>query len=135
MITVRMGPLPRISRLLGTSRPALRKRRYYQQGRALMLKSRASVLAAVLLVMFGYSPSLRAAVNMFLDITGIPGESTDPIHTNQVDVLAWSWGMYNSGTTGSAVAGKSTFQYLNLTKYVDKASPLLMLHCANGGPI
>jgi type VI secretion system secreted protein Hcp len=100
-----------------------------------MLKSRASVLAAVLLVMFGYSTSLRAAVDMFLDITGIPGESTDPIHTNQVDVLAWSWGMYNSGTTRSAVAGKSTFQYLNLTKYVDKASPLLMLHCANGGPI
>ena len=89
-------------------------------------------LAAVLVAL-----PASAAINMFLDITGIPGESTDPTHTGQVDVLAWSWGMSNPGVAGGAGGGasKANFQDLSLTKYVDKASPLLMLHCANGAHI
>jgi type VI secretion system secreted protein Hcp len=82
------------------------------------------------------SISTQAAVDMFLDMgKDIPGESTDKAHPNTVDVLAWSWGMSNSGTThlgGGAGAGKASFQDLSLTKYVDKASPNLMLYCANG---
>ena len=71
---------------------------------------------------------------MFLDIAGIPGESTDPAHTNQVDVLAWSWGMSSSGSaqTGGGGTGIASFQSVNVTKYVDKASPPLMLACAKG---
>lgn len=101
-----------------------------------MAKSRASVLVAVLLMMAGSSASLPAAVDMFLDLGAvIPGESTDKVHKSQVDVLAWSWGMSNSGTThdgGGGGAGKSNFQDLSVTKWVDKASPLLMLRCADG---
>jgi type VI secretion system secreted protein Hcp len=98
-----------------------------------MSKSRASVLTVLLLLMFSCSPSLRAAGDMFLDITGIPGESTDPSHTNQVDVLGWSWGMINGGSAQTGVStNKASFQSLNVTKYVDKASPRLMLACAKG---
>ncbi len=99
-----------------------------------MSKSRAAVLTAVLLLMFSCNPSLHAAGDMFLDFAGIPGESTDPSHTNQVDVLAWSWGMSNSGSTqtGGGSTGTAAFQSLNVTKYVDKASPSLMLACAKG---
>jgi type VI secretion system secreted protein Hcp len=82
------------------------------------------------------SAALPAAVDIFLDLgPGIPGESTDKAHKDQVDVLAWSWGMSNSGTThdgGGGGVGKANFQDLSLTKYVDKASPLLMRHCADG---
>jgi type VI secretion system secreted protein Hcp len=88
------------------------------------------------LVLFTLSAS--AAVNMFLDINGIPGESTVTGHAGQVDVLAWSWGMSNPGTThGAAGTGsaKANFQDLSVTKYVDKSSPLLMLHSANGALI
>lgn len=78
----------------------------------------------------------QAAVDMFLDLgPDIPGESTDKVHAGKVDVLAWSWGMSNSGSThvgGGGGAGKSSFQDLSLTKYVDKASPKLMLKCATG---
>ena len=95
-----------------------------------MSKSRASVLGAVLLLAFSYSASLHAAMDMFLDIAGIPGESIDPVHTNQVDVLAWSWGMSNPG--GSGGTAKANFQDLSVTKYVDTASPLLMSRCAKG---
>ena len=47
-----------------------------------MSKSRASVLVAALLLTLSCGNSLHA-VDMFMDIAGIPGESTDPAHTNQ----------------------------------------------------
>jgi type VI secretion system secreted protein Hcp len=90
------------------------------------------VLIAVLV-----APPARA-LDMFLDIPGIPGESTTSLPLNQIDVLAWSWGMSNPGSAqigGGGGAVKANFQDLSLTKYVDKASPLLMLRCANGAHI
>ena len=91
--------------------------------------SGALCLAAVLAAL-----PAHAALNMFLDIPGVSGESTDPVHTNQMDVLSWSWGMSNSGSAVGGVGGpgKVSIQDVSFTKYVDKASPLLMLHCANG---
>jgi len=49
------------------------------------------------------------AVDMFLDIQGVKGESKDKNHPQQIDVLAWSWGMSNSGSAhvgGGAGSGK-----------------------------
>lgn len=75
------------------------------------------------------------AVDMFLKIDGIKGESKDKAHKDAIDVLAWSWGMSNSGTfhTGSGGgAGKVNVQDLSLTKYIDTASAELQLACCNG---
>ena len=75
------------------------------------------------------------AVDMFLKIKGIDGESQDSKHKNEIDVLAWSWGMSQSGTThmgGGGGAGKVNVQDISVTKYIDKASPNLMLYCCNG---
>ena len=76
------------------------------------------------------------AVDMFLDIEGeITGESQDKTHKDEIDVLAWSWGMSQSGSFhvgGGGGAGKANFQDLSVTKYLDSASPILMLYCANG---
>jgi type VI secretion system secreted protein Hcp len=76
------------------------------------------------------------AVDMFLKLTGeISGESQDKVHKDDIDVLAWSWGLSNSGTFhvgGGGGAGKANFQDISLTKWVDQASPVLMLYCANG---
>jgi type VI secretion system secreted protein Hcp len=75
------------------------------------------------------------AVDMFLDLKGIPGESIDSKHKGKINVLAWSWGMANTGTThlgSGGGAGKVNVQDMSLTKYVDKASPVLMLHCCQG---
>lgn len=102
-----------------------------------MSKPSAFILAAALLTAAGCSNSLHAATDMFLDLgPDIPGESTDRVHAGKVDVLAWGWGLANSGTThvgGAGGAGVASFQDLSLTKYVDKASPALMLKCATGG--
>jgi type VI secretion system secreted protein Hcp len=86
-------------------------------------------LSAVVLI-----PSADAAVDMFIKIGDIKGESRDDKHKDEIDVLAWSWGMSNTPTFGSggASAGKANFQDISFTKYVDKSSTSLMLHTANG---
>src|SRR5262245_14398110 len=77
------------------------------------------------------------AMDMFLKVTGpdVKGESLDHKHVKEIDILAWSWGMSNSGTAhmgGGAGAGKVNVQDVSVTKYVDAASNALMLACCNG---
>jgi type VI secretion system secreted protein Hcp len=75
------------------------------------------------------------AVDMFIKIDGVPGESEDSKHKGEIDVLAWSWGMSQNGTThtgGGSGAGKVSVQDMSITKYVDQASPKLQLFCCNG---
>jgi type VI secretion system secreted protein Hcp len=75
------------------------------------------------------------AVDMFLKISDIKGESRDGSHKEEIDVLAWSWGMSQSGTAhlgGGAGSGKVNVQDLSVTKYIDSASADLMLACCNG---
>jgi type VI secretion system secreted protein Hcp len=76
------------------------------------------------------------AVDMFLKLSnGLEGESRDKSRPKQIDVLAWSWGMSQSGTThvgGGGGAGKANFQDISVTKWVDKSSPKLMQACAKG---
>lgn len=75
------------------------------------------------------------AVDMFIKIGDVAGESTDKKHPGDIDVLAWSWGLSNSGTThmgGGGGSGKSNVQDISFTKYTDKSSPTLMQACFNG---
>jgi len=75
------------------------------------------------------------AVDMFLKIDGIKGEAHDAKHKDEIDVLAWSWGMAQSGTShmgGGGGSGKVTVQDLSITKYMDKATPNLMMYCCSG---
>lgn len=76
------------------------------------------------------------AVDMFLNIEGeIQGESQDGTHKDEIDVLAWSWGLSSSGSFhmgGGGGSGKASFQDLSITKWVDRSSPTLALYAANG---
>jgi type VI secretion system secreted protein Hcp len=75
------------------------------------------------------------AVDMFLKLNGVDGESKDKAHGKEIDILAWSWGMSNSGSAhvgGGAGSGKVSVQDLSLTKYIDSSSAPLMLSCCNG---
>lgn len=38
----------------------------------------------------------QAAVDIFLDAGDIKGESTDKTHQDKIEVLSWSWSMFNS---------------------------------------
>jgi type VI secretion system secreted protein Hcp len=75
------------------------------------------------------------AVDMFLELDGIKGEAADKVHKESIDVIAWSWGLSNTGTFHHGEgggAGKANFQDISFTKYVDKSSADLMYSCASG---
>ena len=38
------------------------------------------------------------AVDIFLKLTDIDGESRDDAHKNEIEVLAWSWDLSQAGT-------------------------------------
>ncbi len=59
------------------------------------------------------------AMDQFLELDGIKGESTDKVHKEKIDVLAWSFSGSNSGSAhqgGGAGSGKSSFSDLSITK-------------------
>ena len=75
------------------------------------------------------------AIDMFMKIGDIKGESKDKKHGKEIDVLAWSWGVSNSGNAqigGGAGAGKVNVQDLSFTKYIDSATCPLLLAASNG---
>jgi type VI secretion system secreted protein Hcp len=75
------------------------------------------------------------AVDVFLKLGDIKGESKDAKHAGQIDVLSWSWGMSQTGGAahgGGGGAGKVSFNDLTFTHAIDKATPLLMKACAAG---
>ena len=75
------------------------------------------ILAFLLMMLPGVS---FAAVDMFLKIDNVQGESEDDVHRNEIDVLAWSW--------GSSSNGRSTcIQDVGVTKWVDLSSPTLLM--------
>ncbi len=75
------------------------------------------------------------AVDMFIKIGDIKGESLDDSHKGEIDVLAWSWGMSQSGSThmgSGSGAGKVAVQDISVTHYVDSASAALISACCTG---
>lgn len=78
------------------------------------------------------------AVDYFLKIDGIEGESTDSKHKNEIDVESWSWAESNTGDAaqrGGMGAGKVAMQDFAFTTRVSKATPKLMKACAAGDHI
>src|SRR5438105_9176971 len=77
------------------------------------------------------------AVDMFLKVGDIDGETRDKVYgaKKYMDVLSWSWGLSNSGSAhvgGGAGSGKVNVQDLSFTKYVDSASPKLLYAGCSG---
>jgi len=75
------------------------------------------------------------AVDYFLKIDGIQGESHDSKHKDEIDLLSFSWGETQTGTHaggGGGGGGKVSMQDFHFVMKTNKASPKLLLCCANG---
>ncbi len=75
------------------------------------------------------------AFDAFLKLDGIPGESTDAKHKDEIEILSFSWGVSNSGAAthgGGGGAGKASFQDFNFASMLQKSSPKIWLACATG---
>jgi len=70
-----------------------------------------------------------AQADMFLKLTDIKGESIDSKHKDEIEVLSWSFGAAQGGSshggTGSGT-GKVAFHDVTVTHYVDQASTDLL---------
>jgi type VI secretion system secreted protein Hcp len=78
------------------------------------------------------------AVDYFIKIDGIEGESADSKHKGEIEVLSFSWGLSNPGTYGRGAgraAGKAAFQDFHFVARTSKASPKLFLACASGSHV
>jgi type VI secretion system secreted protein Hcp len=75
------------------------------------------------------------AVDMFLKLGDIKGESADAVHNEEIEILDWSWGVLQTGSTHSGTGGgtgTASVQDLSFSKYVDKASPTIVQSCCQG---
>jgi len=77
--------------------------------------------------------SAMAAVDVFLKLTGVQGESADAQHKNEIDVLSWSWGeSTGTGKTKQGNVPQACIQDLALMKRIDAASPQLVMNSVTG---
>lgn len=75
------------------------------------------------------------AVDIFIKIGDLKGDSIDDGHKDEIEVLGFNIGATQNGTMHTATgggAGKVSVQDLSVTKWVDKSSPNLFLACCNG---
>jgi type VI secretion system secreted protein Hcp len=75
------------------------------------------------------------AVDSFLKLGDLKGESPVKGFEEQIQILAWAWSMSQQGTTHHGTgggAGKVDVQDLSFTHRVDSASPGLVAACCTG---
>jgi type VI secretion system secreted protein Hcp len=85
-----------------------------------------AAIVALTLVMFTTASS-AAAVDYFLKIEGIEGESTAAGYEGQLEIISFSWGVERARDTNAP-----TLADLKIVAKVNKATPKLMLACATG---
>jgi type VI secretion system secreted protein Hcp len=72
----------------------------------------------------------------FLDLTGVPGESTAKGMEGKIEIYSFSWGASNPTTVssgkGGLSGGKASVSSFNIMKKTEKSSPKLFQACCSG---
>ncbi|MBM2852874.1 MAG: type secretion system tube protein Hcp [Candidatus Nitrosotenuis sp.] len=90
------------------------------------------LLSILFVTILGFSfNDAYAAVDMFIKIKDIPGESSDKNHNKEIDILSLSWSSAMQSSRDGA-AGKASAEEFSITKYIDKATPKLFESLATG---
>jgi type VI secretion system secreted protein Hcp len=69
------------------------------------------------------------AIDVFLKIEGIEGESQDAKHKNEIDVISFSWGINNPER------GRTRLEEFHVVKSIDLASPAIFDAVCSGDHI
>ncbi len=75
------------------------------------------------------------AIDYFLKLDGVEGESQDSKHKAEIELQSFSWGASQTGTHaagGGGGAGKVNMHDFSFSMKTCKASPTLLLNCASG---
>lgn len=79
--------------------------------------------------------TLPGALEIFLKVDGIEGDSVDDVHKGEIDVLSFEWGATNSGSMhsgGGGGIGQTLVEDLTIIKRIDKASANLLYSLCTG---
>ncbi|AVJ17401.1 type VI secretion system tube protein Hcp [Serratia sp. JUb9] len=75
------------------------------------------------------------AIDMFLKVEGIEGESKNAKHLKWIDVVSFNWGAKQPGNVavgGGGGSGKVNYQDLTIQALIDKSTPALLKYCSTG---
>ncbi|MFJ1470075.1 Hcp family type VI secretion system effector [Massilia orientalis] len=80
------------------------------------------------------------AIDVYLQIDGVKGESSDSQHTGWIECQSVTWRLHQpksatSSTSGGHTAERAELSDVSFTKLCDLASPILAQHCAMGKTI
>lgn len=80
------------------------------------------------------------AIDAYLQIDGIKGESQDSAHQGWIELTSAEWGVVQpksatSSTAGGHTAERCEHRSISVTKLADLSSPLLMQTCSAGRTI
>jgi type VI secretion system secreted protein Hcp len=80
------------------------------------------------------------AIDVYLQIDGIKGESNDDKHKDWIECLAVNWGVSQprsatASTGGGHTAERCEHQEISLSKLADLSSPILLQTCSSGKTI
>lgn len=80
------------------------------------------------------------AIDVYLQIDGIKGESQDSAHQGWIELESAHWGVVQprsatASTAGGHTAERCEHRTLAISKLADLASPILMQHCSMGKTI
>jgi type VI secretion system secreted protein Hcp len=69
-------------------------------------------------------------VDYFLKLDGIPGESKDASHRNEIDIYSWAFAAHrHRGVDGDGNQGRASLTDITVNKSLDKASTLIFQCC------
>jgi type VI secretion system secreted protein Hcp len=78
-------------------------------------------------------PTIPRKTQLYLQVTGISGESKNPQHFGWIDAVAYQWSTTRpSRTFPTGAGGSATLGDLVVIKPVDTATPKLFLACCQG---
>ncbi|WGG48515.1 Hcp family type VI secretion system effector [Rugamonas sp. DEMB1] len=80
------------------------------------------------------------AIDVYLQIDGIKGESADSTHSGWIELTSAQWGVRQpksatASTGGGHTAERCEHQSISITKLADLSSPVLMQTCSAGRTI
>jgi type VI secretion system secreted protein Hcp len=82
------------------------------------------------------APLFPIQTDMFMQVVGIPGESSDRGHEKWIDLIAFHWGVSRPGRQfpieGRPPTPVADHADLTIVKQIDKSSPKLFLACCSG---
>jgi type VI secretion system secreted protein Hcp len=75
-------------------------------------------------------PSSQSGYEVHLNLGSVQGESNSSAHSNEIEVISFSWGLSNSAVRsvqgGTTKGGKVSINEITLVKHTDKSTPLLV---------